>query len=380
MQIEKIRIYDVNIPFCRVVKHGLFTRKTTESIIIVLEDVQGNKGFGEGTPRDYVTGETLDNCLKSTVKLAKKLAGRKFESFKDVKTFLTQTGESPDAKASPAAFCAIETAVLDIWARINKEPIWKFFSPDVTSDIILSYSGVIPYIKQEKEFLQSTLLVKKLKLRSLKVKVIDMESGLSQLKYLRDQLGTDVDIRIDANAAFSPDEAIRFINRAKTIRLSAVEQPVSKLDLKGLKEVTRNSDIPIIADESMYTPEGPAYLIENDICHGFNIRLSSCGGFLKAFDLYSKARSRNMTVVIGAHVGETAVLTFAGRNFAVMCQEYRYLEGSFSRYVLKDDLVPEDIAFGNEGIVPVPTGSGLGIELKESSLKGWSDMYASIEA
>ena len=379
MQIEKIRIYDLNIPFCRVVEHGLFARSKTENIIIVLQDVALIKGIGEGTPRDYVTGENLNQCLKSAEKLAKKLLGQKFESFDEVKTFLIDIGKSTEAITSPAALCALETALLDMWSRIQKVPIWKLFRSGESSDALF-YSGVIPYFWHEKELLQFIEQIKKLELRSVKVKIVDLENGLSQLKLIRQKMGSAIDIRIDANAAFSADEAIRFIKTAKTIKLSAVEQPVSKFDLQGLKEVSRNSDIPIIADESMYTSKGPFYLIDNDICHGLNIRLSSCGGFCKAFELYQRAYSKNMTVVIGAHVGETAILSFAGRNFAVICPGRRYLEGSFSRYVLKEDLVPDNISFGVEGYAPIPTGCGLGIELDEASISAWSNLNAIIES
>jgi muconate cycloisomerase len=150
--------------------------------------------------------------------------------------------------------------------------------------------------------------------------------------------------------------------------------------LKGLKKVSRNSDIPIIADESMYTSEGPLYLIEHDVCHGLNIRLSSCGGFQKALEIFQQAHAKKMTVVIGAHVGETAILSYAGRNFAVICPKSRYLEGSFSRYVLKEDLVPENIAFGREGYAPTPIRSGLGIEIDETSIVARSSLYASIDS
>ncbi len=379
MQIEKIRIYDVNIPFCRVIKHGLFTRSKTENIIIVLQDSSGNKGFGEGTPRDYVTGEHLNQCLISAGKLAKKLLDHKFESFDDVKTSLVEIGKSAEATTSPAAYCAMETALLDLWSRIKNKPLWKLFRADESSDALF-YSGVIPYFGHEKELLQFIEQIKKIELRSVKVKIVDLENGISQLKLIRQKMGSAIDIRIDANAAFRADEAIRFINRAKPIKLSAVEQPVPKFDLKGLKEVSRSSDIPIIADESMYTSEGPFYLIDNDICHGLNIRLSSCGGIFKALELYQRACTKNMTVVIGAHVGETAILSFAGRNFAVICPERRYLEGSFSRYVLKEDLVPENIAFGVEGYAPIPNRRGLGIEIDEAIISNRSNLYATVQS
>lgn len=128
----------------------------------------------------------------------------------------------------------------------------------------------------------------------------------------------------------------------------------------------------------MYTSRGPFYLIDNNICHGLNIRLSGCGGFQKAYNIYQQATLKNMTVVLGAHVGETAILSFAGRNLAIMCQEAKYLEGSFSKYVLKEDLVNEDISFGPGGVVPVPTGPGLGIEIETPAIENWSELYASM--
>ena len=72
MRINVIRIYSVKIPFRRKIKHGLFTRHQTEAIIAVIEDDNGLKGFGEGTPRAYVTGENLDSSLDSAKAIAVK--------------------------------------------------------------------------------------------------------------------------------------------------------------------------------------------------------------------------------------------------------------------------------------------------------------------
>jgi L-Ala-D/L-Glu epimerase len=238
----------------------------------------------------------------------------------------------------------------------------------------------VRYFGREYELLQFIGQIKNLEFRAVKVKIIDPEDGLLQLKLIRQKLGSAIDIRIDANAVFSVEDSIKFIRKAKPIRLSAVEQPVQKNDLKGLKKVSRNSDIPIIADESMYTSEGPFYLIENDVCHGLNIRLSSCGGFRKALEIFQRAHAKKMTVVLGAHVGETAILSYAGRHLAAICPESRYLEGSFSRYVLKEDLVPENIAFGREGYAPTPIRRDLGIEIDEAAIADRSSLYATIDS
>jgi muconate cycloisomerase len=128
----------------------------------------------------------------------------------------------------------------------------------------------------------------------------------------------------------------------------------------------------------MYTQNGSEYLIENNICHGFNIRISSCGGLRKAYRLYQKAIQKKMVIVLGAHVGETAILSFAGRHLASICPDVRYLEGSFSKYLLTHDLVHEDISFGMEGKAPSPQLPGLGIQIDKSLLENSSDLCATI--
>ena len=371
MKIDTINIYNLKIPFSRTIRHRLYSRHETQSIIVVLHDHKGCKGVGEGTPREYVTGERLNNSLISAKVLSHEIPGRKIGSFNELVALLNDLGDSDTAIENPAAFCALETALLDLWARIEQKTLYQLFTN--TNNISnLSYSGVIPGIRSEAELLKYIALVKMLDLTSLKVKVDDLESSLSQLTIIRGKLGSDIDIRVDANSAFSLETAMAFIKRAKPIHLSAIEQPVAKDDLDGLKKVSENSDIPIIADESMYTSRGPFYLIDNNICHGLNIRLSSCGGFRKAYTIYQQAILKHMMVVLGAHVGETAILSFAGRNLAMMCREATYIEGSFSKYVLKEDLVNEDISLGSKGVVPVPTDSGLGIEIETSAIENWS--------
>ena len=377
MIIHNINIYNLKIPFSRTIKHRLYTRNATESIVVVIQDNNDNQGMGEGTPREYVTGETLEKSLMAARRISKAILGQPFETINELYALLKEVGDSDVADMHPAAFCAIETALLDLWSGVENRPIYQLFD-DFSNQRVLSYSGVIPSTDREQEFLKYVGLVRKLKLTSLKIKVVDLDSGLSQLAVLREQLGSDIEIRVDANAAFTADTAIQFIHSAKPINLSAIEQPVPKNDLAGLKRVSAHSNIPIIADESMYTSKGPFYLIDNDICHGLNIRLSSCGGFRKAYQIYQRARLKQMTIVVGAHVGETAILSFAGRNLAMICKDAKYLEGSFSKYVIQEDLVDEDISFGSGGMVPVVNRCGLGIEIKHSAIEKWSDRFASL--
>lgn len=379
MKVEKIAIHNLKIPFSRKVEHRLHARQETESIILAVHDSQKMTGFGEGTPRSYVTGERLESSLIAARALAEQVVGQEIGSRDALFAWLTTIGRSDIAHAHPAAYCAFETALLDLWARLDEQTLYRLFGSDYTA-VRLCFSGVIPFIKREDAFLQTLHLIQQLNLPALKLKVVDLQSGIAQLKRIRAVLGPDMDIRVDANCAFTSQAAINFIEQAKPMAISAVEQPVAKEDLEGLKTVSAASEVPIIADESMYTARGPQYLIENHICDGINIRLSSCGGFLNAVDLYQKAIASKLMVVLGSHVGETAILSFAGRHLAMLCPEAIHLEGSFSKYVLKADLVKDDVSFGINGEAPKPSGAGLGVTIEPSLIAKWSVPFAVVHA
>lgn len=379
MKVERIAINNLKIPFSRLVEHRLHARRETESIILTVLDRSGMTGFGEGTPRRYVTGEPLERCLVAARALAEQAVGQKIGSRDALFTFLTDIGNSDIAHAHPAAYCALETALLDLWAQMEGQALYRLFKGDSQIDR-LYFSGVIPFISRDDVFLKALHMVQQLNLSALKLKVVDLKSGIAQLKQIRSVIGPTIDIRVDANCAFTPKAALTFIEQSTPMAISAIEQPVAKEDLKGLKTVSAASEIPIIADESMYTTRGPQYLIENHICDGINIRLSSCGGFIKAYDLYQQAISHNMMVVLGSHVGETAILSFAGRHLAMLCPDAIHLEGSFSKYVLKADLVKGDVSFGLNGAAPIPSGAGLGVAIAPSMIAKWSVPFAVVQS
>jgi L-alanine-DL-glutamate epimerase-like enolase superfamily enzyme len=389
MQIDRILIYDLAIPFRTTVRHSLYARSQTQSIVVVARDAAGHTGFGEGTPRDYVTGEPLDRSLAAAEALARQMVGRRLESAADLEALLTQVGASDPAVANPAAFCALEIALLDLWAGAARQPLHRLLlsggpaampERDHRVPERLVYSGVIPFTRSGDELERYLGLVRRLDLAALKVKVDDSDQSLSRLNLIRRKLGDGIDLRVDANGAFTAQGALSFIRKAVPVRLSAVEQPVAGNDLDGLKQVTRNSEVPIIADESMYTAHGPYHLIDHQLCHGLNIRLSSCGGFRKAQALCRQAVQNRMTVVLGAHVGESAILSFAGRHLAAICPGAAYLEGSFSKYVLQEDLVRDDISLGAGGAVLVPQGPGLGVDIDTAVIEKWARRCADLAA
>jgi muconate cycloisomerase len=98
-------------------------------------------------------------------------------------------------------------------------------------------------------------------------------------------------------------------------------------------------------------------------CDLFNLRLSKCGGFIPALKLAAFANQRGLGYQLGCQVGETAILSAAGRHFATSVKDIRYLEGSYDRHLVRESLGKEDITFDRGGWAPMLVGSGLGVDI-----------------
>ena len=375
--IKNIYIYQLRIPFQFKISHNLAERNTGESILVIAEDDNGIIGCGEGTPREYVTGETVSKSFATAKSLSYYLSTIHFDSSKALLANLSKVGTSDLAKYSPSAWCAIETACLDLYAKKNNIPYWKLFS-DSIAHMELEYSAVIPMLTST--YLDNIFkLIINNKIQYIKLKVDDVVTGVEQVKYAREILGPDISIRVDANAAFSSSDAIKFLNKIKTFSIDAFEQPVAKEDISAFHEIKSKSDgVLIIADESINTIEDAAKLINADACHGFNIRLSKCGGIINSIKLCKMAQKNNLRYQIGCHVGESSILSAAGRHLAFLCPEHIFLEGSFSKYMLIDEITNEEISFGYRGYAERLAESGLGVNINFEKLSKWAELKQTV--
>jgi muconate cycloisomerase len=127
-----------------------------------------------------------------------------------------------------------------------------------------------------------------------------------------------------------------------------------------------------MADESIVTIHDAQELIENKAVDYFNLRLSKCGGLYKTLAIADLARSAGIGIQLGCQVGETAILSAAGRHLAAYLKDLRFVEGSYSTHLLVEDISGKAIVFGPGGRADILTGVGLGITICEELL----DKYA----
>jgi muconate cycloisomerase len=124
-----------------------------------------------------------------------------------------------------------------------------------------------------------------------------------------------------------------------------------------------------MVDESLVTRSDADTLIEARAADLFNVRISKCGGLAPSLAIASAALKAGLGVQVGSQVGETAILSAAGRHLAAALPEIKFVEGSFGTLLLAEDVSVESVRFGHRGEAPVLTGPGLGIRVVEERLR-----------
>ena len=202
--------------------------------------------------------------------------------------------------------------------------------------------------------------------RFFKVKV-GSDNDLGRVRLVRRLIG-DADIRIDANGAWDVKEALEAIKNIRQFNISCVEQPTPKGDLNAMQEVADFCHEPVMADESLCTVSDALKLAQIKGCDMFNVRLSKCGGINRCMEIIKVAQDYEMGYQIGCHVGESGILTAAATHLAAVSKGIAYFEGGYSRLLLKEDAIEEDLT-PRRGIGYTLNKPGLGVTVKEDILR-----------
>src|SRR5207237_711882 len=137
-----------------------------------------------------------------------------------------------------------------------------------------------------------------------------------RLRAVRRRVGAKVQLRVDANEAWPADDAAGHIRALEPFGIDCVEQPVPHAEVGRLAEVRKQVATPLMLDESLCGMADAERAAAEALCERFNLRLSKCGGFVPTLRLAQFAAAHGLTCQLGCQVGETAVLSAAGRQFA----------------------------------------------------------------
>lgn len=380
MRIIELVAYHARIPLKRPVEHALARRTESENLLVACRLADGTVGWGEGVPREYVTGETIEGTFEqlAATDVSSQL-GEACQSFAEAVEMCRKfrpaaVRNDPRKCYGNALRCAVELSVLDAFGQYSGAPLSELTAlvPEASklrhSSSRVRYSGAITGGSPWREC-RRALLFRLGRFHQCKVKVGMNGNDRERLTRVRRFLGRGVDLRIDANAAWSPHEAAGRINDLAGFGITAVEQPVAHKHLKELAQVRRQTSVPLMLDESLCSLQDARQALEDETCDLFNIRLSKCGGMLGSLRLAALAHENGLGFQLGCQVGETGILSAAGRHFATNVAPIRYLEGSFDRWLVAERLTRADLTFGYGGWAPALEGPGLGIEIDPDAIR-----------
>ncbi len=370
--IQSLELFAVDLPFKNPFKHAAAERISSDSLFLKCTTDDGNIGFGETLPREYVTGESRDGSFDMLHTLIlPKLLGHDFASMDEVRTFLEDcNGKAPTHWVNPelpqtAAWCAVDLVLLDAFGHAFGEAA---FAPDARWPDGLRYSGVLSSYRGFKLF-RSAFKQRLYGIKACKLKVDD-NTDESSLRMARRGLGRRCDLRVDANMAWDVDTALGEMAMMARHGVQSFEQPLPAEDLEGLSRLVAATDLGVMADESISDAASLQRLIEMSACTAINVRIAKCGGLIAAANRCRVGLDAGLTIQIGCQVGESSLLSAAHLALVASVGTVRYAEGCFGRHLLREDPASPLLQFGHGGKPPNrPTGAGLGVKVDEKMLR-----------
>ncbi len=375
--VERVEVFSVRLPFRHAFVHHLASRKESRPQIVRVTLSGGDTGYGEALPRAYLTGETEDSVFRAlNGELAALVLGRPLAGL-DSAVSLLESAPARDARArQPAAFCGLELALLDAAGRQAVRPVTDVLGPVCRTELAYE-SAVVGHLPMTalRLYLRQ---VRKLGKRRVKLKV-GFPDDLDHVAEVRCEMGPGTELVLDANGAWSADEAIENIRALERFGLACVEQPTAREDVEGLAKVHRAVATPLMADESICTPDDARRLIDHHACDVWNLRVGKCGGLLGTLELVRLAAASGVGCQLGVLVGETGILGMAGRLLAACVPDFTDLEFD-STGMRREDLLrePLDAVAGNNRVPVAPGRPGLGLDVDTGTLEALAERRSAV--
>jgi muconate cycloisomerase len=381
MSLKSIALFHVAVPLKSSIRHASHERTVSDNLVVRVTLDDGQVGYGEGVPRTYVTGESIESTLATLTgaDLARAIGRpadlgalvRRLEAF-----VLPETAADPRGMLGNAARCAFELAVLDAYGRRFNESFGNAVrlidAPGLQRNQAaqrVRYSGAITAESTRREVI-SAWKMRLYGFHQTKLKVgVAGQDDPARLARLRRILGRRMDLRLDANEAWPASELLDRVEPLRPARPTALEQPVPHHEVDTLAELRPRLGIPVMLDESLCGMPDAERAVKHGLADLLNVRLSKCGGLVNSLRIIALAQRSGLGVQLGCHPGESGLLSAAGRHVAAHVRGLRYVEGSYDRHILAENLTVEDITFRYGGRARPLNGTGLGVQVDTAALE-----------
>ena len=294
MKITEVKLGKISVPLRVPFKTALRSVSSVEDIVVEVHTDTGAVGYGEAPPTGAITGDTTGAILGALQDhIIKTVVGRDVDDFEDLMLALNKC-----IVGNTSAKAAMDMALWDLYGQLYKIPVYKLLGgsrKEIITDITIS-------VNDPDEMARDAADAVRRGYDTLKIKVgAHPELDVARLTAVRQAIGSDTRIRIDANQGWEPKQAVRLLNQMqeKGLDIEFVEQPVKAHDIDGLNYVTERSYVPVLADESVFSPEDAVRIMQTRAADLVNIKLMKCGGLYNALKIVSAAEVYGVECMIG---------------------------------------------------------------------------------
>ena len=297
-------------------------------IVKVLTD-EGITGYGEAAPLPFVTGDNLETVLAVGRELKKVLIGMDPRAIGAVHRRMDALYHG-----NTAIKAGIDMACYDIAAKAAGIPLYKYLGgddPHICSDVTIGIDTPQQMAEKAKDWVSKGFNILKVKLGE------DIGTDLQRMRYIRDAVGDEIILRVDANQGWSVKDTIVISHKLEELGVDLIEQPVPYWDIDGLKEIRNRSNMRIAADESCHSIQDAARLANDRAVDVVNIKLMKCGGIYNAIKIAAICEAAGLTCMIGC-MGESTLANLAGMHVAAALDIIRDVDLD-AVYILKQEEV-----------------------------------------
>ena len=363
LSIDRFEFRELGIRFKTAFRHAAAERTATETVWIDVVASDGAVGSGESCPRSYVTGETIATARAFASRHEASLR----RSIVDIETLQAWMADhEEDIDANPAAWCALELALLDLIGKHHGVTVETLLSVQPLADAVFRYTAVLGDAPAT-AFHAVAERYREAGFRDFKIKLSGSVERDREKMAVFDKWTESVRLRADANNLWpAADEAIDALGDLG-YAFFAIEEPIGKDQHADLPRIARALNCAVILDESFSRVQQLSLLCDPAALWLVNIRVSKMGGLIRSLRVLEAARARGIGVIVGAQVGETSLLTRAA--LTVACAAGNSLvaqEGAFGTLLLERDVCDQPLMFGSGGVLtasayPMLGRPGLGV-------------------
>ena len=370
MIITDVRATIIHLPFARPYEWTFGSMQGATSIIIQVITDENIVGIGEGTCPFYpnISPEISRLIVDSSRRLIS--SEDPFDIERIMRKLYAFAGWHFARHMANWVFGGVEMALWDIVGKACKRPLYQLFGGCMRRKI--PFFGFVFRDKLETMVSEARKYVED-GFETLYLKIgVDEAEELEQLSSIRDAVGYKVALRLDANEAWTPGAAVRFIKKFEKFEPEFIEQPVLASDLEGMVRVRKTVGVPVLADQSSRTLSEASNVIRRGAADALSTSPLDAEGMAACRKVAAIAEAAGLPVVMHSNV-ETGLATASFLQIIASTPNFLYANQTELPH-LSDDILKSNLKF-EKGCLEVPDKPGLGVELDWDKIRKYADSY-----